>query len=283
MAPSLLDVECSWLPSNSGSMRRHEVDGTLYYTFRLLEQWPGLTQAVFTRVGGVSRPPFDGLNASTAVGDEPAHVAENHRRIAAALGWDQSRIATVRQVHGTDVLEAVAGNLSAARLQQGDALVTAQSGIVLMMRFADCTPLILWDPAKRVVGLVHAGWKGTITGAPAATVEHMASRHGSSPGDIFVGIGPSIGPCCYQVGDTVVQPASRAFPNSGVLQEWGDGSMHFDLWGANAESLMRAGVPEENIAVAGLCTSCHPDLFFSHRASKGNTGRFAVMVGMRDE
>jgi polyphenol oxidase len=264
-------------------MSLHRSGGVDYYSFDILAPWPDITQAAFTRRGGVSEPPFDTLNASFAVGDDPGAVAVNHRRMAAALGWPPDRSVSVRQVHGRNAVAVGPERVGAGTAIEADILVTDQPGILLMQRFADCTPVILWDPDKRVVALVHAGWKGTILGAPASAVEMMVSRYGSSPSSILAGIGPSIGPCCYEVGESVVQPASRVFAGTGVLQTQAGGSVHFDLWGANAETLMRAGVPEERIAVSGLCTRCRSDLFFSHRASGGRSGRFAVVAGIRDE
>jgi polyphenol oxidase len=263
-------------------MSLRHAGGVEYYSFDLLAPWPDLTHAVFTRRGGVSRPPFDTLNASRAVGDEPGAVAVNHQRMAAALGWPVDRIVSARQVHGRNVALVGPEQLGARTALEADIVVTDRPGILLMLRFADCTPIILWDPVRWVVALVHAGWKGTVLGAPSAAVEAMSSRFGSSPSDVLAGIGPSIGPCCYEVGDAVAKPASRAFAGSGVLQKQVGGGVHFDLWGANAELLMRVGVPEESIAVARLCTSCRSDLFFSHRASGGSAGRFAVVAGLRD-
>jgi polyphenol oxidase len=269
--------------AQSEVMSLHQSRGVDFYSFDNLTPWSELTQASFTRRGGVSQPPFDTLNASFAVGDDPESVAVNHRRMAAALGWPADRGVSVRQVHGRSAIVVGPEHVGARTVLEADVLVTDRPGILLMLRFADCVPVILWDPNRRVVALVHAGWKGTVLGAPAAAVEMLVTRYGSSPSSILAGIGPSIGPCCYEVGEAVVQPASRVFAGAGVLERQASGGVHFDLWGANVETLMRAGVPEERIAVSGLCTRCRSDLFFSHRASGGRSGRFAVVAGIRDE
>jgi polyphenol oxidase len=269
--------------AQSEVMSLHRSHGVDFYSFRTLDAWPQLAQAIFTRRGGVSKPPFDTLNASAAVGDDPAAVAVNRERMSAAIAWPEHRTVSVRQVHGRNALAVGPEHVGARPVSEADIVVTDQPGILLMLRFADCTPIVLWDPERYVVALAHAGWKGTVLGAPAAAVEMMVGRYGCSPANILAGIGPSIGPCCYEVGGAVVGPASRVFAGTDVLQRQAGGSVHLDLWGANAETLMRAGIAQERIAVAGLCTRCRSDLFFSHRASGGRTGRFAAVAGIRDE
>jgi polyphenol oxidase len=268
--------------AQSEAMSLHHSHGVDFYSYDILARWPDLTQAAFTRRGGVSKPPFHTLNASYAVGDDPEAVAENHGRMAAALSWPAHRTVSARQVHGRNAVVAGPEHVGARPAPEADVLVTDRPGILLMLRFADCTPVTLWDPDRRVLALVHAGWKGTVLGAPAAAVEMMVTRFGSAPSTILAGIGPSIGPCCYEVGEDVVRPASRVFAGAGVLLKQAGAGVHFDLWGANAETLMRSGIAEERIAVAGLCTRCRSDLFFSHRASGGMSGRFAVVAGIRD-
>lgn len=141
-----------------------------------------------------------------------------------------------------------------------------------MLRYADCTPVLLADPRRRVVGVVHAGWRGSAVRAAGAAVERMAEAFGSQPGDIVAGIGPAIGPCCYEVGHDVVDafgPERTSLFESGKL----------DLWAANRQALVEAGVPDEQIEVAGVCTRCHADQFFSHRANGGQpAGRFAGVI-----
>ncbi len=264
-------------------MKTHVSGCVPYYSFGLLDPWPGLSQAVFGRAGGSSAHPYDSLNASFAVQDDPERVKANRERMARALGWDPGRIVSARQAHGRSVAAVGREHLGAPDLPECDALVTGEAGVLLLLKFADCVPVILWDPVRRVVALVHAGWRGTILGTPGAAAEFMAERYGSRPSDLLAGIGPSIGPCCYQVGPEVVARAERAFAGACVVQRDAGGETRLDLWSANAETLMRAGVPEENIEVAGLCTRCRNDLFFSHRAAGGLTGRFGVVAGIRDE
>jgi polyphenol oxidase len=265
-------------------MNMEQVDGFSYYSFPHMQSWPELTQAAFGRSGGVSEGPYESLNVSLAVQDDAERVRVNRSRMAAAVGWDAGRIVSARQVHGRQVAQVVAEMAGGADLPDVDALVTDEPGVLLMMKFADCVPVVLWDPVRRAVALAHAGWRGSVTGTPAATVAFMEERFGCDPSDILAGIGPSIGPCCYQVGSEVVTLAEKVFAGAGVLLRESESDVRFDLWTANSETLLRAGVREENIKVAGICTRCHSDVFFSHRAAGGGlAGRFGVVAGIRDE
>jgi polyphenol oxidase len=238
-----------------------------------------IEHAFFTRLGGVSAVPYASLNVGGTVGDDPVHVDENLRRVLGALQWQESQVISGFQVHGERVHRVVpedAGRVIPAT----DALVSDVPGLLLLGRYADCVPVILWDPMHEVVGLAHAGWRGTIRRIASKTVVAMAQHFGSRPQDLRVAIGPSIGPCCFEVGDEVLQAFREAFPAnaSEVIDRSGH---HVDLWRANAVQLEQSGVGE--IDVAGLCTSCHVDRFYSHRREHGTTGRFAVAIGLRAE
>ncbi len=264
-------------------MKTRHSGGIEIYSFTHLEPWPELTQAAFARGGGVSDPPFQSLNVSFAVQDDLEGVRTNRRLMAESVGWDPSLIVSAGQVHGRHAVAVGKANIGGGDLPDTDALVTDEPGVLLLLKFADCVPIVLWDPVRRVVGLAHAGWRGTVLGTPAAALELMVERYGTRPSDVLAGIGPSIGPCCYEVGPEVVAAAGKAFAGADVLQRDPSGKAHLDLWGANTESLMRVGVPEENIATARICTRCHSDVFFSHRGSGGRTGRFGMVAGIRNE
>ena len=144
-----------------------------------------------------------------------------------------------------------------------------------MLRFADCTPVLLADPKQRVVAAVHAGWRGSAVRAASAAVEALRDRFGSRPWDIVAGIGPAIGPCCYTVGDDVLE----AFADRPELFTAGNGGQRLDLWAANQQALIESGLPAEHIEVAGVCTQCQSQRFFSHRANGGQpAGRFAALI-----
>nr|PZN52800.1 MAG: peptidoglycan editing factor PgeF [Chloroflexota bacterium] len=163
---------------------------------------------------------------------------------------------------------------------QADAMVTDQPDTPLTMRFADCTPVLFYDPVKGVIGMAHAGWRGTVNGIAARVVGVMQRAFGCRPADIQAAIGPSIGPDRYQVGEEVVDAVMRYFGTTDGLirRDPRDGTAYLNLWEANRRDLERAGV--EDIEVAGLCTATRTDEFFSHRAEKGRTGRFGAVLSL---
>jgi hypothetical protein len=165
---------------------------------------------------------------------------------------------------------------------QADGIITDAHDVPLVMRFADCVPVLLYDPVKRAIGLAHAGWRGTVAGIGPATVQAMVDTYGSRPADIVAGVGPSIGPCCYEVGPEVVAQVRETFGTTrGLVEpETEAHGPHLDLWEANRRALEKAGV--QRIELSGLCTACHTHEFFSHRAEAGRTGRFGVILVLPD-
>ncbi len=248
-----------------------------YYRF---EMWPTLRHGVFTRQGGVSAHPWESLNMGSSVGDDPAAVRRNHELMYEAVSVNSSRVCTVWQIHSADVVTADNAARDRHPLTQADGIVTDQRDTPLTMRFADCTPLLFHDPVRGVIGIAHAGWRGTIQGVGANTVRMMAQTYGCKPADIQAGIGPSIGPNHYQVGEEVVAAVKNYFGTiDGLIRrDEVDGTAYFDLWAANRLDLQRAGV--EEIEVAEICTAEHVDEFFSHRAEKGRTGRFGAVLSL---
>lgn len=264
-------------------MQRIRENSIIYYQFESLRHFDALMHGVFTRHGGVSPAPFHTLNVGGTVGDTPDNVRINRERIAAAMGIDATQTRSTWQVHGAEVFVARRDDPPAPVPPQADAIITAEVDLPLMMRFADCVPVLLYDPRRHVVGIAHAGWRGTLLGVSAAAVQAMGEVFGSRPQDIIAAIGPSIGPCCYEVGPEVVAQVRSTFLDAGDLitpPTNGHSGAHFDLWRANQRALQAAGVRE--IEVARLCTACLTHEFFSHRAEAGRTGRFGVLIGLRD-
>jgi YfiH family protein len=249
---------------------------------------PDLVHAVTTRQGGVSKPPHDTLNMSFSRPDDPVAVQENRRRVFGALEISPERVVQAGQIHGNDVLvvdERHAGRGALDRpsvLPPHDALITNTSDLYLLACFADCVPLLFFDPVQRAVGVAHAGWQGTVKYIGAATVAAMTEAFGTEPADLRVVIGPSAGPCCYNVWPHVADVVRGAFSDDPDVLSQRNGETFCDLWTANVVTLMRSGVPREQIEVSGLCTICHADRFFSHRAEKGQTGRIAAIIGIRE-
>jgi YfiH family protein len=239
-----------------------------------------VTHGVLTRHGGVSPAPYASLNLSISTGDAREHVRENRARALGALNRAPESVADLWQVHSADVIVADHPNADQPYLGQADALITDRPDVTLFLRFADCVPILLHDPRRNVVGVVHAGWRGTLLKAPAAAVRAMTERYGCCPKDVVAGIGPSIGPCHYAVGPEVAAETRAAFAkHDDLLLPVADGT-HLDLWAANEAALREAGV--EAIEQGRVCTACHTDDFFSHRGARGVTGRFGAVIGLRE-
>jgi YfiH family protein len=256
----------------------HERNGIRYFGFDIFPQ--SVTQAVFTRRGGVSPAPWDSLNVGGLVGDAIEHVRENRIRSFTAMGREPASIFDVWLVHSTEVICADEPRDLNQTPIQADAILTDNPAVTLYMRFADCVPLLFHDPKRGVVGIAHAGWMGTIRGVAKAVVEKMHSHYGCKPENILAGIGPSIGVDHYEIGpDVIVQVRESFGAEAERLLESRDGRVHLDLWMANHIQLQNAGV--ERIEVSGVCTACHLDDWFSHRAEKGKTGRFGSLIGMQ--
>lgn len=256
------------------------VETLRFYRVRVLDAYPHLKHAIFTRQGGVSRQAFGSLNLSTSVGDNPQAVQSNYHRACQAVGVSPEQTVSCHLVHGADVL-----TIDKAEQRQiagrADGLITNRPNVYLFMRFGDCTPLLFFDPIENGVGLTHAGWRGTMQNAAGSTVNAMVEQFGCKPHNIIAVIGPAIGVCCYEVGPDVVAAAATAFPRPESLFSRQNGSttpVHFDLWAANEQQLLAAGVKQ--IIHSNICTACRTDEFFSHRAEKGQTGRFGVIIGL---
>ncbi|HWQ83318.1 MAG TPA: peptidoglycan editing factor PgeF [Anaerolineales bacterium] len=261
----------------------HQVDTLRYLTFDLFDQ-AGIRHAVFTRRGGVSPAPWASLNVGGLVGDLPECVTENRRRSFAALGSSLDSLYDVWQVHSAEVVIAEAPR-SGAPHHQADAILTDHPGVTLYMRFADCTPVLLVDPEHHAVGLVHAGWQGTVKKIAAAAVAAMQARYGSRPGALLAAIGPSIGPHHYPVGPDVVARVEQAFGSQAPAllenppdRSSGQSGVQFDLWSANRLVLEAAGVRQ--IEVSQICTACHLEDWYSHRGEQGRTGRFGALIAV---
>jgi YfiH family protein len=249
--------------------------GLRYFQFNTLK----IRHAIFTRHGGKSLEPWSSLNVGGTVGDVIESVRENRRLSFNALECKPESIFDVWQVHSADVVFADAPRNMDEPYQKADIILTDRPEVTLFMRFADCVPIMFHDPVKNVIGVSHAGWLGTVRDVAGATVRAMQERYGSNPSDIIACIGPSIGPDHYEVGEDVISQARQLFGQDSnlVLQLHGE-RLHFDLWKANQYLLERAGVNQ--IELAGICTACHTEDWFSHRAEKGKTGRFGALISL---
>lgn len=259
--------------------------------FKNLSAYREIRHFVSTRSGGFSEFPFHSLNLGLHVGDDPDRVLKNRRRLAEAVGIRLDQFTIAGQVHSgnvrvvSDELRGSGSTDQEDAIEGTDAMVTDTPGICLIVLVADCVPMLFFDPSRQVIGVAHAGWRGTLKSVASNTVRAMEEAFGSSPGDIMVGIGPSIGPCCYRVGPEVISPVKGVLKGGSdyIVNESKGGEGYFDLWKANLEGLLDVGIDRNNIELALRCTCHEPDLFFSYRQRKGNTGRFAAGIMLRTQ
>ncbi len=263
-------------------MSFHNADELTYYTLDLFEM-PGIVHGFYTRHGGISPEPWASLNLATSVGDTRENIIENRARIFKSAGRQVESIYDVWQVHSVDAICTDIPRPLDTPPIKADTILTDRPEITLFMRFADCVPILLHDPVKKVIGIVHAGWQGTVKKACQVAVEAMQDRYQSNSADVLAGIGPSIGPHHYPVGPDVIQQVREAFGEdaSGLL-DGSNGQPHFDLWEANRLTLEQCGVRHQHIQVSGMCTACHTEDWFSHRGEHGKTGRFGALLAMKD-
>lgn len=251
-----------------------------------------MVHAVFSRQGGLSSAPYTSLNTGLSVGDDRQTVFANRRLLAQALNRSDWPVATSWIVHGNEVVEVGAEwKRNRAQLadpgppRRGDALMTQEQDLFLLISFADCLPVLFFDPLHRVVALAHAGWRGTSLGIARLMVQALVERFGSRPADLLVGLAPGIGPCCYEVGPDVLAAFERLpIPRETAAflphRDGRSGCWMLDLKETNRQQLLMAGIAPEHIEMMPFCTACRTDLFFSHRREQGKTGRFAVLVGL---
>jgi YfiH family protein len=261
-----------------------------------MERDSGLTAGFTSRHGGVSLGAFGSLNCGLHVEDLPTHVVSNRHLLAEALNINLNQCTYGEQVHGNEVLKVTGIHAGAGidsrehAIQSKDAFITSESGIFLHVLFADCVPLYFYDPVKRVVGLAHAGWKGTALQIALKTLDAMQREYGSKAKDVMAAIGPSIQACCYEVNELVVSKFSATMKELDILnkaedgfppifESTPDGKYNLNLQQMNRQIMIKAGIMPSHIEMSSLCTSCRTDLFFSHRKEAGKTGRMAAWIG----
>lgn len=258
-------------------MQRNEINGTIFYQSELFLAHAEVVHAVTTRHGGVSPAPFDSLNLSAHVGDEPARVSQNLERLHQALGLERSATVDASQAQA-DRVALVTEQERGTRLKGIDGLITNRRNIPLMLRFADCVPILLFDPLHHAIGIAHAGWRGTVAKVLTNTVNLMSETFETRPEDLLACIGPSVGPCCYEIGPDVHAQVENAYSDTYELLLRQNGSIRFNLWQANASQLRALGV--KHIEIAEVCTADHTDDFYSWRRERANTGRFGALIAL---
>ncbi len=273
---------------NTGVFHIKKENDVEYLTFPSFDE-SGLVRHLFsTRFGGVSSGIYSSMNLSYTRGDCKENVDKNFEIIADVLNCnisdfvlsDQTHLDRIRVVTREDLGKGITRERDYCDI---DGMITKEPGIVLATFFADCVPLYFLDPVKKVIGLTHSGWRGSVKKIGANTIKAMEENFGSRPENILAGIGPSICGNCYEVGREVAQEFQNIFSKEelqSILTPQEDDKYHLNLWQANKYILLESGLKEEHISTTDLCTCCHPDYLFSHRASHGKRGNLGAFLGL---
>ena len=270
----------------SKTLTIHEEGNLFYTTFPSFDRTGKVHHAFSTRRGGVSQGWFSSMNLSLKRGDDPSAVMENFQRMSQATGTYIGDMVFSDQVHGTRILYVDqqyrgSGILKEPMVEAVDGLITDKKHVALVTFHADCVPLFFLDPVREVIGLAHAGWRGTLYRIGANMIEMMKDDFDCDPADILVGIGPSIGPCCFEVGKDVYEPFRKAFAgwaSTIILPAAQEEKRYIDLWEANEAALIECGVSPQHITVTDICTKCHPDYYHSHRFAGNKRGIQAAFL-----
>lgn len=257
----------------------------VYISFPKFNTAKGVTALFTTRMGGVSKGQYSSMNMSTTNGDDLNSVKKNYEIICNAVNINPKNLVLSKQTH-TDNIRTVTeedcgkGIFSERDYDDVDGLITNVKGIALVTQFADCTPLLFYDPVNKVIANVHSGWRGTVKQIGAKAVERMVNEFGCQKENIIAAIGPCIGKCCYEVDDPVYDEFKKipVLKINRILTKKDDGKYMLDLWEANRQILINAGINPENIDVTDLCTHCHSQYFHSHRATGGKRGNLAAII-----
>lgn len=243
--------------------------GLNWYAFPHLELLTGMVHGVFTRENGCSPPPFDSLNVGLSTGDRSANVYRNRQAIRSCFGAEQ--LVFCRQVHGRGVIRIKEPPQQTP--PTGDAMITDVPGQLLAIQTADCQPVLVADPDRRVVANIHAGWRGSVQNIIGRTVAAMVAAYGCNPRRLVAGIGPSLGPCCAEFVNYRLEIPEEYW-------SYKQRARRFDFWKISTDQLLGAGLLETNIRASRICTRCRTDLFFSYRR-EATTGRFATVIGLQ--
>ncbi|NDI33656.1 peptidoglycan editing factor PgeF [Chengkuizengella sediminis] len=261
---------------------------TLLYLSKWMEQYPQLSTGFTTRAGGVSEGDFASLNCGLHVNDNQEDVVTNRKMIAEAIGFSFDAVTCANQVHGDQIAVISKSEKGKGRSSQEDsipfkdALITNEPNICLISFYADCVPLYFFDPVQQVIGIAHAGWKGTHLEIAEKTIGKMSEEYGSNPENTLVGIGPSIGDCCYEVDERIINHFENTQYFHSSIQSKGNGKYTLNLKEMNRQIMLNAGILPTHIEITQYCTGCSTELFYSHRIEKGSTGRMMSWIGLKE-
>lgn len=263
-------------------LTEHKQNSLVWYTADQLHTPHGFS----ARVGGVSPAPWDSLNLRPGQGDGEAALRENYRRFFTALGLDEAQAVLSHQTHTANIRRVTAADagkgLTCPRdYENVDALITNVPNLPLTVFSADCGTILLHDPVRHAVGAVHAGWRGCAAGIVGKTVRAMADTYGSRPADLHAALGPCIGQCCFETdGDVPAAMRAALGVDAEPFLEVRGPKYHVDLERLNRQWLLRAGLAPAHIATSGICTACHPALFWSHRKLGDQRGVQAAVIAL---
>lgn len=271
-------------------MIKQHIGATPFFFDPTLLAHPGLLHAVSTRHGGVSTGSYRSLNLSYQVGDEEDKVLHNYHRLSRVLDFDLSSLVTCQQIHHNAIALIDESHLNRngflpdRAVPDTDGLATSVPGITLLTRYADCVPLLFYNHSRHTVAIAHAGWKGTFAQIGPLMTECMAREFKCDPRHTLAVIGPSIGPCCYRISNSIAERAVKAAPRAEqCIMTSSDTGLTLDLWKLNRIQLIASGIQEQNIFSAQICTSCTIEDFYSYRREDTVTGRFAALIGLKGE
>ena len=259
------------------------VDGVPFLSYPMLEETGIVHHGFSTKLGGVSKGCWATMNISTTRGDDPEDVEENQRRIARAIGVKPEDMTFTNQTHTTNVA-VVRAEDKGRRFMETDGMITNVPGICLVTFYADCVPLYFVDPVKKVIGLSHSGWRGTVGKIGKVTVELMQKTYGSDPKDILAAIGPSICQDCYEVSEDVIVKFQKSFEEKywpELFYQKENGKYQLNLWKANELVFEEAGILKKHIAVTNVCTHCNPDMLVSHRTTGNKRGNLSAFLALK--
>ncbi len=269
-------------------MNSSNINGLKLFFFENLSSCNCLFHGISTRVGGVSTYPFKSLNIGLNTDDTYENVMSNHLALSNALEFDLNSLVSSVQIHSSRIKtvnsipeESKTGSVIKYTFDGYDALITACPDVTIVIRVADCVPIILFDPVTTVMAVIHAGWKGTAEGITSKTIDVLINQYSCLAGNIKAGIGPSIGPCCFRVRENVADRFRSQTCKSESLIIIKKSGFSVNLQEANKVQMTMRGVRADNIEVSHICTSCNSHLFFSHRRESGKTGRFGLFAGLR--
>lgn len=262
----------------SNDWKLETVNGLELIFSPLLAQQEGLTHAFTTRRGGTSQVPFDSFNLGGRVRTDDEFRQDalaNRKKLLNSLSLTWEKVVVAGQVHSRNVV-VVKDPHQVPNVSGVDGLTTNCPDVTLMLHFADCTPVIVFDRRKRIAAIFHAGWKGTAARISGHGVETMIAEFGSNPADMVAAVGPAIGGCCYQTGEDVAVALAQTVDDADGLIRVVDEKPYPDLKSINAQQLFEAGVGI--VEVSHYCTACNPGMFYSHRQSGGTTGRQGALI-----